>query len=83
MVQINNKIGSYAEVRKGIHKVLGVTRAIKIISKSEASNEEVTRVLHEAEILKQLVSIVVTLGSSKYSKDTRNILKCFLNIYSN
>ncbi|CAD8212165.1 unnamed protein product [Paramecium octaurelia] len=46
--------GSYAEVRKGVHKVLGITRAIKIISKSEATNEEVSRVLHEAEILKQL-----------------------------
>lgn len=44
--------GSYAEVRKGVHKVLGITRAIKIISKSEATNEEVSRVLHEAEILK-------------------------------
>lgn len=40
----------------GIHKVLGITRAIKIISKLKASNEEITRVLHEAEILKKLVS---------------------------
>lgn len=44
-VQIIIKLGSYAEVRKGIHKVLGITRAIKIITKSEASSEEVTRVL--------------------------------------
>ncbi|CAD8133730.1 unnamed protein product [Paramecium octaurelia] len=60
--------GSYAEVRKGVHKVLGITRAIKIISKSEATNEEVSRVLHEAEILKQL--------------DHPNIVK-ILEIYQN
>jgi len=36
---------------------LGITRAIKIISKSEATSEEITRVLHEAEILKKIVQI--------------------------
>ncbi|CAD8049302.1 unnamed protein product [Paramecium sonneborni] len=60
--------GSYAEVRMGIHKVLGITRAIKIISKLKASNEEITRVLHEAEILKKL--------------DHPNIVK-ILEIYQN
>ena len=50
-------LGSYAEVRKGVHKTLGVMRAIKIISKSEATSEEINRVLHEAEILKKIVKI--------------------------
>ncbi|CAD8111645.1 unnamed protein product [Paramecium sonneborni] len=48
-------IGSQSVVKIGLHKVLGITRAIKIIDKSTVLIGDISTVLHEAEILKQLV----------------------------
>lgn len=47
--------GAFGEVRKAIHKLSGIERAIKIIKKSTTNEEEQKRLVNEVEMLKQLV----------------------------
>lgn len=46
--------GAFGEVRKGIHRMTGLKRAIKIIRKDELSENEKSRLISEVEILKTI-----------------------------
>jgi calcium-dependent protein kinase len=46
--------GAYGEVRKGLHRVTEVIRAIKIISKNHTSAEDHEKLKQEVEILRKL-----------------------------
>jgi serine/threonine protein kinase len=48
-------LGAFGEVRKAIHKQTGMFRAIKVVFKSNLTEEETERLLYEMEILKHLV----------------------------
>lgn len=47
--------GAFGEVRKAVHKLTGIERAIKIIKKSTTNEEEQKRLINEVEMLKKLV----------------------------
>jgi serine/threonine protein kinase len=47
--------GAFGEVRKCIQRETGHVRAVKIIFKDNATEEELKRILREVEILKKLV----------------------------
>ena len=55
-------IGSFGIVYKAVHKMSKDIRAIKFISKSAVSGAEEAKLLYEINILKQLVTLLVTLG---------------------
>lgn len=46
-------------MRKGVHKISGVERAIKMINKDALSQSEKERLIDEVEILRQIVKIVI------------------------
>jgi len=46
--------GAFGEVRKAIHRHTGLVRAIKIIRKSDSSEEYQQKLINEVEILKRL-----------------------------
>lgn len=46
--------GAFGEVRKAVHKASGLSRAVKIISKSATSEEDHERLVNEVEILRKL-----------------------------
>ena len=50
-------IGSFGEVRKALHKISGVLRAIKIMAKDYMSPEEHDRMLYEINIMQNMVLI--------------------------
>jgi len=64
--------GAFGEVRRGIHKLTGMERAIKIIKKSTTSEEERNRLINEVEMLRKIVTFlrfftnffIFSLGSS-------------------
>lgn len=47
--------GAFGEVRKCVQRETGQVRAVKIIFKDNATEEELKRILREVEILKRLV----------------------------
>ena len=47
-------IGSFGEVRKALHKISGVLRAIKIMAKDHMSPEEHDRMLYEVNIMQNM-----------------------------
>ena len=47
--------GSFGEVRRAVHKISGLKRAIKIIPKQNCPMKQQRKILNEIEILKQLV----------------------------
>lgn len=47
--------GAFGEVRKAIHKITGIERALKIISKEILDEAEVSRLIIEVEVLKKIV----------------------------
>lgn len=51
---VGNRLGagSFAEVRRCVHKLTGQIRAVKIYRKEKVSSEELRALMHEAEILK-------------------------------
>lgn len=50
--------GAFGEVRKAVHKLTGIERAIKIIKKSTTSEDEQKRLINEVEMLKKIVHSV-------------------------
>ena len=48
--------GAFGEVRKAIHKISGLVRAVKIIKKSETCLEEEEELRNEINVLKKLVN---------------------------
>lgn len=46
--------GAFGEVRKGVHKASGMIRAVKIIDKKMAGNDEIEKLINEVEIMKKL-----------------------------
>lgn len=50
--------GAFGEVRKAIHKLTGIERAVKIIQKRNTSGEEQKRLINEVEMLKKIVSCI-------------------------
>ena len=65
----NILLGAFGEVRKAIHKITGQQRAIKMIKKKLAKQEELDKLINEVNMLKKLVfNLIVLLGSSKYNK---------------
>ena len=48
--------GAFGEVRKCVQRETGHIRAVKIIFKDNATEEELKRILREVEILRRLVS---------------------------
>jgi calcium-dependent protein kinase len=53
--------GTYGRVIKAVHKITKAIRAIKIIPKAKVKNHE--RFATEINILKNLVGLILTLGS--------------------
>ena len=62
--------GAFAKVCKVLHRETGIIRAVKIISKANASAEERERIINEVNILKTLVYINYS-GSPKYFESFR------------
>ena len=50
--------GAFGEVRKGIHKISGIERAVKIIRKNTTSEEEQKRLINEVEMLRRIVLFI-------------------------
>ena len=46
--------GAYGEVRKAIHKITGMLRAVKIIAKLQTNKNELDRITNEVTILQKL-----------------------------
>lgn len=61
-------VGAYGEVRKAVHKITGITRAIKSITKDNMRVGEKAKLINEVEILKSLVFFYYDKGSSKHSE---------------
>jgi serine/threonine protein kinase len=69
--------GAFGEVRKCVQRETGQVRAVKIIFKDNATEEELKRILREVEILKRLVGkllyrIILTSLRFMSSFKTRN-----------
>ena len=47
--------GAFGEVRKAVHKVTGIERAVKIIRKNTTNEEEKKRLINEVEMLRKIV----------------------------
>lgn len=57
--------GAFGEVRKCVQRETGQVRAVKIIFKDNATEEELKRIIREVEILKRLVKLYHS-GSSQH-----------------
>lgn len=62
--------GAFGEVRKCVQRETGHIRAVKIIFKDQATEEEVRRILREVEILRKLVAAPHP-GPPQYYKGAR------------
>ena len=58
-MHLMNFIGAFGEVRMCQHRTMRNVRAVKILKKAALKQEEIERFIHEIEILKTLVSILV------------------------
>lgn len=61
--------GAFGEVRKCVQRETGQVRAVKIIFKDNATEDELKRILREVEILKRLVKLYYS-GSSKHHQSS-------------
>jgi len=52
-------LGAYGVVKKATHKKTGLTRAVKVLKKSYLTADEQAKVMHEVEILRNLVNKIV------------------------
>lgn len=62
--------GAFGEVRKCVQRETGHIRAVKIIFKDQATEEEVRRILREVEILRKLVGMYHA-GPPQYNQGAR------------
>ena len=81
-----NSIGAFGIVKKASHKKTGMVRAVKILKKSNLSEDEQKTVMNEVEVLKSLVKKILMpnrkmIGSSKYYKDCRNLRRQEVLLY--
>ena len=66
LIRVLVKIGAFGEVRMCVHRESGAQRAVKVLRKSHMDDDEKRMLFNEINILKEIVSEVISTERALY-----------------